>query len=176
VRDYNSLAEKRRDRELRQRLDDDTRLARTLQRRRRIAAASGVFLVASILAIVGFFIKGGFVDLSTDQTFTDSNYASQVAAIAQARDTLIQLDAVLAGQKQTLEDRERLLGKLQGEQESLNKVLSVDRAAIEALFEQQQRRYERDVWAERGVGFVLGVLSGLLTALILHWAKLWSAK
>jgi uncharacterized coiled-coil protein SlyX len=151
-------------------------LARTLELRQQFEVAMGITLALGIAAIVGFFVQGGFIDRAFDQIPHDTDPGSRLEALAHARRSLIDLDAVLADQRKTMEERQQALRELKTEHEALNKVLAADRNAVEAIFDRQRLKSQEDAWKERGVGFLLGVLSGLLTALILHRIALWRKR
>jgi septal ring factor EnvC (AmiA/AmiB activator) len=141
--------------------------------RRLIERTAAALMVVIIALIIVFFIRGGFLNRPSAEVSAEAHYSGQISALTSAQQTLTKLHSVLADQKRTLEERQRALDLLRVEHTALSKVLAVDKAAVEEIFEQQRRRNERDVWKERAVAFVLGVLSGLLTALILHWIRLW---
>lgn len=145
---------------------------RTLLLRRRLERVTAVLLIAVIAGIVGFFVQGGFLNRAGAPAAADVHYSAQMAALSDARATLGQLDSILADQKKTLEERQRALSQLQAEHAALSKVLAVDRASVEEIFEQQRCENEQDVWKERAVAFLLGILSGLLTTIIVHWIRL----
>lgn len=145
---------------------------RTLLLRRRIERLTAVLLMSTIAGIVGFFIQGGFLNRAVAPQAADRHYSAQIAALSDAQTTLGQLESILADQKKTLEERQHALYRLQAEHAALSKVLAVDRASVEEIFKQQRQKNEYDVWKERGVAFLLGILSGLLTTIIVHWIKL----
>lgn len=151
-------------------------LGRTLVLRRRIERLAAGVMAMAIAAIVVFFIRGGFLNRMDDTARPDVRYSAQITALAEAQATLAQLNGVLTDQRKTLEERQGALDQLRAEHTALSRVLAVDRAAVDEIFEQQRRMNAQDVWKERGVAFLLGILSGLLTALILHWVQLWRAR
>lgn len=149
-------------------------LNEALALRKRVATMVMLSLAVAISGIALFFVRGGFLERAGGwRIVPDTGYSEQIDALDNVQSTLSKLDEVLTDQKKTLEERQRALEQLRREHAALRQILAIDQASIEAIFEQQRLRAEREIWKERGVAFLLGILSGLLTALILHWIRLW---
>jgi hypothetical protein len=160
--------------------DDDSTPQKEAQRglgellmvRRRLERLAAALLAVSILALGNFLYQGGFQTAAHwfGQIALWSDEQSSALAAAEAR--LAQLDSVLANKNKSIEERQLALDALRNEHAALRRVLVVDRLSVDEIFAQEKARNEQDIWKERGVSFLLGILSGLLTALIARWLNI----
>lgn len=84
-----------------------------------------------------------------------------------AREALQELDSYLASQQQSIRDSEATLAELQRKRTELDKVVTINQEAAEALLSFQERKNAGRAWFAYAMSFILGVLSSLSATLLI---------
>jgi len=123
--------------------------------------------LATLLGILGIVV--GSLTVGPDQQIRiDESYRRQLEELDVIQQNIGKFSSFVETQKRELEVRQEAVVSLQSEQEKLKRLVGQDRKVVEAIFEEQERRARNNVWGDRLIGIIVGVLGSLVANLI--WA------
>ena len=123
-----------------------------------------------LLGILLTFLGGLWIGKSGGSVEIDgkeSTYQEKLAAIEQLRTGTEDVLEFIDSQKRNLQAERENLNTVRKERASLEPLLDADRQVVESLFEQQEKRQRDKTWAERVVGFGLGIVASMFASFIL---------
>jgi hypothetical protein len=133
------------------------------KRRDSSGEAGGCLLVIAIL-VGGYFAYRHF----QNKTQATSTYAQQIAALGRAQQDLNSLLQFVDSQRVELHTREQILGDLRRQDAELRPVVEADKRVVESVLAAEERRRRTDLWFERMVGFIGGVVSSIVGTYLLE--------
>lgn len=135
---------------------------------RRNARLTVVVTLVAVCVSVGAGILVEKHDRETRESKIRENltYYEQLRQLDQVRAGLADLISFVDLQKKSLKEAQEVVEKLQKERESLSAVVEAEREVVEAIFRLQSERSQREVWRERGLGFVLAVFASVLASFL----------
>jgi len=92
---------------------------------------------------------------------TNEAIKAQIQKLDEIQGSLGELQKVLSQQKDRLEKDQLSLETIKKEKERLEPIVKADREIVESILQMQQERFRKQVWKERGIGFLIGFFSSL---------------
>jgi len=89
---------------------------------------------------------------------------ARLEELTNIRNSLKQLDGYVKGQQDELAELSDTLKSMKQEKQTLETILSTDKAEVEAIIEHVSSRKRAEQWIERIVSFLIGVFSSLTAA------------
>ena len=129
-------------------------------------------ILINILIIVAIFTIGRipmkyFVKtLILDYTSKDEYFKKTIDNLDTISYNLKGLDVYINLQKQKLIEEQEILQNLKEEKEILELLAESDRKVVEAFFIEQEKRQIKNIWKERSIGCIIGVISSLIASYI----------
>ncbi len=123
-----------------------------------------IALVIGLLASVPVLIHDKYVLKKSKHEF---EYSSQLKTLDNVSDNLARLQTFVNDQKRNLVESEKAIKELKEEEKKIKPVIEADRKTIEAIFRLQSEVSARKLWLDRGISFILGVISSMLATLII---------
>lgn len=137
--------------------------------RRNKAATIGLTIVLSVALIVLIVVQENRQSNEL-QARQDISFQEQLAQLDDLELSLRTLEAFVATQRSSLQEREKLLTDLQSEREILESIVQADRATVDNLLqfymEAQARENQQALVKERWIGFGIGVFSSLIASFL----------
>lgn len=127
-----------------------------------LPAIIGIFV--SVLGILTTYQKVGLKAES-------KNVAAQVDNLNKMSEDLKGLQIFVEEQKRNLISEEKALESLKAEKENLEPLVEADKRILEAVFIEQEKRQQKNIWYERAFGFFIGIFSSLVASLIFLWLQ-----
>lgn len=145
------------------------------EKRHRAAFAEGVAFVATCVMIGG--LTAG-IGSSIYHAFTPkespTTLEQELEKLRQAEKSLTSLEQFVAEQRKAAIEVQEVVDQLASEQKKLEPVVEADRATVDAVLRAHSDSQKADVWKERGIGFVLGILSSFIVSPYwISWSKYW---
>jgi fructose-specific phosphotransferase system IIC component len=127
----------------------------------------------SIIGGLGVFTSFVGVYVFRDQFVQpDTNsYSTVLAQVSKMGKQLSDLGLFLEQESKRVADTEDILSKLQEEKTKLEPVILSQRETVDAILAAHSKRNASNVWKERVMGFVLGLLASLLAGIIYDFFK-----
>jgi septal ring factor EnvC (AmiA/AmiB activator) len=100
-------------------------------------------------------------------------YERSSHTLEQTRSNLKELMAYIDDQSAQLRSTNKLLVEMQQERDRLQPMLDTDINAVNALFQAQEKRLQKDRWWETIGSFFLGVVSSIAASFIWEWFRKW---
>ena len=122
-------------------------------------------LVVIAVGVLGLFDIGNTIQ-SEAKRRENLSYTQQVENLNKVQESLNDLTQFVELQRERLKESEDIVNNLKTEHEKLKPVVEADRKTIEALFDLQYQKSRSDIWKERGIGFILGVLGSVVASFI----------
>lgn len=116
--------------------------------------------IATILALSSSFIQFYFL-LTYDKT---QSYEIQIKSLDSIQNSLQSLSTFVKEQKDTLEQKEKLLAQMEEERKHIEPILKADREQVTSILEAYASQQRRNVWIERAIGFFSGIASSFFVA------------
>jgi chromosome segregation ATPase len=91
----------------------------------------------------------------------EEDFNRQAEAIAKALLAVNELTGYLERQQAEVKERNRIIASLKEEEGKIRPLVQADRATVSAILEAEARQRRQEIWLERGLSFVLGVISSL---------------
>lgn len=126
----------------------------------------GFAIIATLLPLVDSILK--FSDILFP---SPSSATTKLEELDRVRASLRELDRFVASQQESIASTSATLRKLEHERTELDKVVSVNREAVEALLRYQARSQARAAWFGYIMSFILGVLSSLTATLLITFRR-----
>lgn len=98
----------------------------------------------------------------------NKSFQTQIVQLNETEKNIKNLLAFVQTQKDSLHETEQALQKLKSERDKIQPLLQVDRATLETFFKVQEERATANVWRERVIGFISGLVASLLASVL--WA------
>ena len=98
-------------------------------------------------------------------------FSSQLKTLDNVSNNLTTLQKFINDQKIKLFESEKAIKALKEEEKKIKPVIEADRETIEAIFKLQAEISRRNVWFDRGIGFLLGVFSSLFATFIVGFFR-----
>jgi len=128
-------------------------------------------LFSILFGAFGFFIGTRLYDLYPIKSAPPNIFTVQINTLENVSKNLTILQKFIAEQKAQLIESEKTLTRLKNEEEKLKPVIEADRKTVEAILKMQSEIIDKNIWIERSVAFILGVLSSLFATFILSFLK-----
>lgn len=96
----------------------------------------------------------------------NNNYQAQVVQLNETEHNIKNLLTFVQAQKDSLRETEETLQKLKSERDKIQPLLQLDKSTLETIFKVQEERANANVWRERGIGFISGLLASLLASFV----------
>jgi predicted PurR-regulated permease PerM len=125
--------------------------------------ALALSVVSAVIAAFSFFTGVTSLKVPTAE--------AQIRELQGLRQALNDLDRFIEVQQRSIASSEATLADLRRRQSELNKVVSVNADAAEALLRYQEQRQSRHAWIGYAISFVLGILSSLTATAVLSLAR-----
>lgn len=100
------------------------------------------------------------------------NYKTQIEQLEQTENGIKQLLGFIEHQKK-IGEAEDTVASLKKEREALKPIVESDKAVVDAIFQAQEKRNQKNVWRERWIGFAFGVAASLVASFIWFVFRLW---
>ena len=97
------------------------------------------------------------------------NIATQIENLDEISNDLKNVQTFVESQKKKLASENEALENLQKEQKNLKPLVEADKQILEAMFLEQEKRQQKEVWYERAFGFFIGIFSSLIASLLFMW-------
>jgi len=97
------------------------------------------------------------------------SYVAQGEALNKVKDSLNSLLEFVDSQNVKLRESEDLVNHLKTEQEKLRPIVETNRQVIDAILDLQYQKSRSDVWLDRGLGFLTGILTSVIAAFLLRF-------
>jgi hypothetical protein len=94
------------------------------------------------------------------------SYSQQLDSLNSVQQSLNNLIDFVDLQKRKLRESEDVVDTLKAEQEKLEPVVATNRQVIEAILDLQSRKAQADVWKERGIGFLSGIIASVIASFL----------
>lgn len=136
------------------------------------AKQTAVVSVVSILIAalgLGFAIYNSEQERKSNQA-SSQDFKEQYSLLRTTQENLTDLENFILSKKQEISVTEDLLSKLQEQKAEIEPIVTANQEVVDALFSQQRKKLEKDLWLERGVSFSLGILASLIASVIWHFA------
>ena len=124
-------------------------------------------LIGSLTALTGSFIVGHIIKKPQHEI----TFSNQLKTLDEVSKNLATLQRFVSNQKDKLIESEKTLTKLKDEEKILRPAIEADRKTIEAIIKLQSDIAGRNIWLERSIAFLLGVLSSLFATIIIGFLK-----
>jgi chromosome segregation ATPase len=98
-------------------------------------------------------------------------YEKQLESLNNVEKSINALNEFVKNQKERLKTSQVAIEQLQEERNKLKPVLEADRKIVEALFQIQAEKQQKNIWLDRAFGFFIGVASSLVGSLVWAYAK-----
>ena len=123
------------------------------------------FIISSIL--FGIFYADKIDNQRKEAKRLESlNYKTQIKQLEQTEVGIKQLLRFIEVQKQNIREAEDTVSSLKKEQEALKPIVESDKALVDAIFQAQENRTQKNVWRERWIGFAFGMAASLVVSFI----------
>lgn len=114
---------------------------------------------------------GGFasVYLLQDEVIGEnlaSDYTAIIGQVTGLSAQLADIGSFLRQQQSQIADTEAILAKLKDEKKMLEPIILTQRETVEAIMSSHASRLARNVWKERLIGFLLGLLASVIASII----------
>lgn len=123
-----------------------------------------IFCVVSLVISINLLDTNRFKSPEHTQ-----NYEQQQNILRQTEINLNNLAAFITSKKAEIEATQTLIKDLEQEKSELEPIVNANKEVIEAIFTQQRKDFEKNIWIERGISFGLGILASLLASIIWHF-------
>ncbi|MEY8847377.1 hypothetical protein AB9K26_01060 [Psychroserpens sp. XS_ASV72] len=97
------------------------------------------------------------------------NIGTQIENLDDISKDLKNLQTFVESQKKKLASENEALENLRKEKENLKPLVEADKKILEAVFLEQEKRQQKEVWYERAFGFFIGIFSSLIASLLFIW-------
>jgi len=125
---------------------------------RLIAALIGVLFSAATVGLVWHFM----MPLSNEKPMLET----QLKKLTQTENNLRDLLVFVESQKADIAYSQYKIQTLKAEREKLQPVVNSDKRVLEALLAAQEERNQSQVWRERAIGLIFGIVGSLIAAVI----------
>ncbi len=127
----------------------------------------GLFFI-SLFTYILSWVTLGIIYLSQDNTSqSESNeYTSVISDIKNMGVRLSQLNKFLTREQKRVADTEASIMRLQNEQTILEPIVLSQRQTVEAVLAAYTKRTASNIWKERIISFILGIVTSLLASII----------
>jgi len=142
-------------------------IARYKEDSKRTTAVSVVVIV--ILAVtLGVSIYNSEQARKSNQA-SAQDFKEQYALLRTTKENLTDLKKFILSKKQEIAVTEDLLNRLEKKRAEIEPIVTANQEVVDALFAQQRKELEKEIWLERGVSFGLGILASLIASVIWHF-------
>jgi hypothetical protein len=93
-------------------------------------------------------------------------YEKQLEVLDNVQSSIDNLKLFVARQKTQLQEQQAVVEKLKSEQSVLKPVVEANKEVVEALFKLQAQHNSANVWVDRAIGFLLGIVGSLIASII----------
>lgn len=93
-------------------------------------------------------------------------YQEQLTKLTDVENSLANLKTFVHEQKEHLANSQSILDGLNAKHDKLKQVVSHDESVVNAVLDVYQERQQNNVWRERAIGFLIGILSSLIASVI----------
>ena len=97
---------------------------------------------------------------------------NQIEKLDQVSKDLQSLQQYIKDQEKNLIDQEQVLRQLKEEKEELEPLLNAKKEVVDALFLQQAKNQSKNIWWERGYGFVFGIIASLIASILYDFFRI----
>jgi hypothetical protein len=134
-------------------------------------------VLSLIIAIAGLYFSITTLDkVSKEKLDKRQSYAEQLTLLENTEKNLNDLSDFIIAKKSEIETTKILIKGLEEKKSELEPIVNANQKTVDAIFLQQKRELEEDIWTERGISFGLGILASLLASLIWHFVARFKKK
>jgi len=120
-------------------------------------------IIVSIVAIsIQFFEKHEKEKVKQE----NATYEKQLERLTQVQASINDLAQFVTQQQQQLRKSQETLITLEREKEKLKPIVESDRQIVDAILQLQAEKSKQNVWIERGMGFLIGIVGSLIASVI----------
>jgi cell shape-determining protein MreC len=123
-----------------------------------------------IISIVVALVAGGiqYYQYYKRERLREQNlkYEKQLEILDQVQQSIDNLKNFVNKQREQLKSQQDVLETLKSEKKKLEPIVKADRDVVESLFRIQAERNKSNIWVDRLVGFLLGIVGSLLASMI----------
>ena len=96
----------------------------------------------------------------------NATYEKQFERLTQVQASINDLAEFVTQQQQQLRKSQETLNTLEREKEKLKPIVESDRQVVDAILQLQAEKTKQNVWVERGIGFLIGIVGSLIASVI----------
>lgn len=134
-----------------------------------------VIAVAALVATIATPVIRSFFGLSSIERIEETAI-DKLKQLDQVELTMKQLQSFIDNQRKELTETNEVLLQLKSKKNELQSIVNAEEATVEAIFRLQEKRAAANIWYERFVGFLIGVISSIIASIILDGVSIKMAK
>lgn len=126
-----------------------------------------------LILLIGLVVTANYLEKQKISNIEISNLElkEKVTRINQIQNSLKELDNFLEDQEQSIQNQQITLEKLKKENNQIEPIVEANRAIIDKIFLEQERRGKWDLWIGLGIGFLLGIPASFVASLLYDYYK-----
>src|SRR5690554_6325750 len=97
------------------------------------------------------------------------SFNEQIELLQATERNLNDLSSFIANKNNEIETTRSLIKGLEEKKSQLEPIVNAHQETVDAIFEQQRREFEKDIWLERAISFGFGILASLIATVIWHF-------
>ncbi|MBU3013934.1 hypothetical protein KO488_04130 [Poseidonibacter lekithochrous] len=101
---------------------------------------------------------------SLDELDNSKSFKEQFNELSNTEKSLNNVLLFVSNQKQKIIETEKTLNDLYTEKDKLEPIVNSDRKAIKAILEYQNTKIQENIFSDRTIGFILGVIGSLFAS------------
>lgn len=130
-------------------------------------------VISVVGLVIGFTGIGSaiyFSEIDRKQRFQQpQSFNEQIELLQATEKNLNDLSTFIENKNSELETTRSLIRDLEDKRSQLEPIVNAHQETVDAIFEQQRREFEKDVWIERAISFGFGILASLIATVIWHF-------
>ena len=123
-----------------------------------------------LVAAFNLLLVYAFQDPPEPTSTEGAEYAQMVSQLDESRNILETLNAFLERQRRRVNQAQETVNQLREQKDALEPVVKTQRETVEAILTAHAVTMRTSIWKDRLVGFMLGILSSLIAAVLLFWS------
>ncbi|SFP39790.1 hypothetical protein SAMN05216601_110206 [Ectopseudomonas composti] len=129
-----------------------------------------ISILGALFSIIGL----GFFIYTSEQARAQKlanfqSYSEQFELLRSTEKNLNDLSVFISSQKSEIEAAKSLIQDLETKKSELEPIVTANQDVVDAIFLQQRRDIDENIWVERGISFLLGILASLIATVIWHF-------
>jgi hypothetical protein len=133
-----------------------------------LTSFSTLILILSLSIFIYFNLNN---KISLNELNIDKSFKEQFQELSNTEKSLNNVLLFISNQKLKMVETEKTLNDLYIEKDKLEPIINTDKEAIKALLEYQNVKNQEDVFSERTIGLILGVIGSLFASGIITIGK-----